>query len=149
MKTVVGFILAFLAGFAIVVGIATLAGAIQWSTADVRGKLDAREQIHASGDYRIQAYEHFFNLCASVQTNEQSLDAQYDELNAAKDIGDKDNEARILANIAGIRAARQDAINQYNADAHKDYTLGQFRASSLPYQLDTSYKKGVHTSCTV
>lgn len=62
---------------AIVVGIATAAGAIQWGTADIRGKLDAREQIHANGSYRIDAYDHFFNLCASVQTNEQNLDAQY------------------------------------------------------------------------
>jgi hypothetical protein len=150
IKVVGATILAILFVAAVSVGIATLAGAIQWGTADIRGKLNAREQIHANGSYRIDAYEHFFNLCASVQTNEQNLDAQYDELNAAQDVGDKENVERIQANISGLRSAIADAVNQYNADANKSYTVGQFRSSSLPYQLSTdAYRKGVHTKCTV
>lgn len=119
---------------------------IRWLTAPARGKLQAREQIQ-SGDSRIQAYDHFFNLCASVQSIEGKLDAQYNERAAASG----DDLRRINTNITGLTGARFDAVTQYNADAHKDYTIGQFRSSQLPFELPATYdyKKGVHTQCAV
>lgn len=104
------------------------------------------EQTHQPG-YKIEAYNHFYDLCASVQTMESSLDAQYTELKTATG----DDRSRIEANIAGLQSARADAINQYNADARKSYTLGQFRDSGLPFQLTlTQYNtKEEKTTCIV
>lgn len=42
--------------------------------------------------------------------------------------------------------SRNDAANQYNVDAEKSYTVGQFKASSLPYQIP-NYRKGKVFSC--
>jgi hypothetical protein len=119
-----------------------------WATgvlfADVSGKGNARKQLK-SADYRITAYDHFFNLCASVQTTEQALNASFVELSGATG----DDADRIRTNITGQTVARAEAVNQYNADARKSYTLGQFRSSDLPYQLPTTYRKGQEmTSCS-
>lgn len=114
-------------------------------TADVKGRGEARKQLR-SADYRIQAYDHFYNLCAAVQASEAALDAQLAEL-ASTPQGSDDRE-RILANIAGVTAERARAIRQYNADARKGYTLARFRASDLPFQLGTDpYSKEAPTSC--
>jgi len=108
------------------------------------GKGEARKQIN-SGDFRIQAYDHFFNACASIQGLEGQLDAQKEALSTATG----DTRDRILTNIAGIQGARSQAIAQYNADARKGYTIGQFRASDLPYQLPVGAYTGGKTSCVV
>lgn len=104
------------------------------------GKGEARKQIN-SGSSRIAAYNHFFDACASVQTLEGQLAAQRAALATATgaDVG------RIQANISGIQGARAGAIAEYNADARKGYTIGQFRSSQLPYQLST--ETGASTSC--
>lgn len=144
MKTAaatVGIVLGFVALVALIWSIAF---GFSWLTAGPNGKLQARQQIQ-SGAFRIEAYDHFFNLCQSVQTDEAALQAQYQELNGATG----DDKERIKANIAGITADRASAINEYNADSTKDYTVGQFKASKLPYRLDHAfYTKGVHTECT-
>jgi hypothetical protein len=124
-----------------IVLVAGLVFGIRWITAPAKGKLSAREQIN-SGNYRIAAYDHFFNLCASIQTNEQALAASYSELSTANG----DDKGRIGTNITGQLIARNEAANQYNADARKGYTLGQFRSSQLPYQIPL-YQKGQVTSC--
>lgn len=133
-----------------IVGIIILCAAItaavwgwRYATASTAGKVSARQQIQ-SGASRITAYDHFFNLCAAVQTDESRLDAQNIELATATG----DDVGRIQANIAGITADRAEAINEYNADARKSYTIGQFRSSSLPYQLPVgTYTKEAPTSC--
>lgn len=139
----------WVAAFAVVVVIAfwmVIASAV-WglsvATAGVYGRGEARKQIQ-SASFRITAYDHFFNLCAAVQTDEVQLDALGRELATA---GDADR-GRINANISGVTAARAGSINQYNADARKDYTEGQFRDSDLPYQLPSAaFKEGTRTSC--
>lgn len=75
-----------------------------------------------------------------MQTDETRLAAQQTELKTAP----QDDISRIQANIAGITSDRADAINEYNADAQKDYTVGQFKSSKLPYQLD---QQEVRTTC--
>jgi hypothetical protein len=109
--------------------------------ADVIGLGNARIQIQ-SAPYRITAYDHFFNLCVSVQANEASLDAQMARLE-----GGPSNVELIETNIAALEATRGRAIAQYNGDATKDYTIGQFRDSGLPYRLDTAPYTGVRTQC--
>lgn len=116
----------------------------RWATAGPVGQLEAREEI-LSGATRITAYNHFFDLCASVQANEAALAASIDELSATTRPEDQE---RIRTNITGLTAQRARAIAQYNADARKSYTIGQFRSLSLPYELPPStFKKGELTSC--
>lgn len=130
---------------AVILLILVIAGsvfAIRWVTAGPKGKLAAREQI-LSGDNRIQAYNHFFDLCAAVQTDEASLDAQYQLLAASKG----DDRERIVTNIGALLADRAGAVNQYNQDAQKSYTIGQFKSSKLPWQLSDTFHRGRHTVC--
>lgn len=116
---------------------------IRWVTADFRGQLSAREEI-LSGSNRIAAYNHFFNLCSSIQGNEAQIDALETELETAEG---KD-KSRVQASLTGVRAAREGAIARYNADSRRDYTIGQFRDLDLPYQLPTEpYASGGKTSC--
>lgn len=127
---------------AIIVTVAVLAiGGLGWRyvIAGPKGQVEAREQI-LSGANRIQAYNHFFDLCAAVQTYEASIAAQRAELQTA---AAADRE-RLNTNITALTAQRARAINQYNADARKDYTIGQFRDLSLPFQLDITAKE---TTC--
>lgn len=116
------------------------------ATAGIYGRGEAEKRIQSAGN-RIAAYDHFFNLCASVQSDEASLDAQYDRLEATTD---PEKRERIETNIAALKANRLKGIFQYNADATKDYTIGQFRDSGLPYQLvpsDYDQKGAVKTTC--
>lgn len=131
-----------LLGTIVVILIGAIFFGIRWATAPAKGKLEAREQIN-SGATRIAAYNHFFDVCASVQSLEASLLAQEEALAGSKG----EDRERIKANIAGIKAARADAVNQYNQDARKDYTIGQFKSSKLPYQLPTTFERGETTSC--
>lgn len=121
----------------VVIGIV---GIVRWASAPARGKLQAREQIN-SGATRISAYEMFFNRCAAIQGMEAALKAQKALL--PKVAGEE--RERVNTNIAGITAARAASIAQYNVDAAKSYTIGQFRASALPYSLDLN---GEVTVCT-
>ena len=114
----------------------------RWATAGPSGQLEAREEI-LSGPNRIAAYNHFFNLCASIQGNEVQLEA----LNAQLGQASPDDRDRVLSSIAGVTAARGSAIAQYNADAGKDYTIGQFRDLDLPYQLMATPYEGGRTQC--
>lgn len=115
----------------------------RWLTAGPAGALGARETI-LSGEFRVAAYQHFFNLCAAIQGLEASLDAQNELL--AQTTETREGQ-RVRANIAGITAELGRAIAKYNTDARKNYTEGQFRDLDLPYKLSTDYKKGEKTSC--
>lgn len=140
-KGLYGNAVAWLAGILLLVGlIAGIVFGIRWVTAPVKGKLQAREQIN-SGSFRIAAYNHFFDLCASVQTKEQTIVALEQEL-ATKPTADR--RSQIEASITANRAGRADDINTYNADAHKSYTIGQFRSSGLPFTLYPTTKE---TAC--
>ncbi len=109
------------------------------------GAVDAVEQIQ-SGANRIAAYNHFFDLCAGVRADEVALEAQHMLLNAIED--DKFQRSRVQTNITGLQGHRAGLIEEYNANARKDYTVGQFRDSDLPYQLPAGmWEKGVRTSC--
>lgn len=143
MKTALAVVGSILGLFALVALIWGFSFGFGWLTAAPNGKLEARKSIQ-SGSSRIAAYDHFFNLCASIQTDDSRIDAQLDELAASTG----DDAARVRSNISGLTADRADAINEYNADASKDYTIGQFRSSALPYHIDTApHRKGVTISC--
>lgn len=111
-------------------------------TADRSGRTQVKQQTNGNGQYRIAAYNHFYDLCASVQTDEASITNLQDEL---KTTTDPTRKAVLPASITGLKNKRADDINTYNADARKSYTLGQFRASDLPFQLDPTED---HTTCS-
>ncbi len=113
-------------------------------TANFRGETQKRNQVEGSGAFRTAAYNHFFDLCAGVQSNEASIRNLQLEL-AGPPKPPADRVMVISASITALRNARATGINQYNADAVKSYTVGQFRSRSLPYQLSLTAKE---TSCT-
>lgn len=125
--------------------IATMAvfgvGWFQRSTAEFRGETAALEDILADPDRRISAYEHFFDLCASIQGHEDTIRALETEL--AGDPSDSRRE-QIQGAITANQAQRDGKIRQYNTDAAQDYTVGQFRGADLPDRLDTNDKE---TTC--
>lgn len=150
MKTVVlgvsAWVLAVIVGFVgmLAIGLVGVYG-FGWfvdHTADRSGKTQVKQNINGNGQYRIGAYNHFYDLCASVQTKEASIANLQQEL---KTTADPQQKLQIPTDIVALQNARADAINQYNADAHKSYTLGQFRASDLPFQLSLVED---HTQCT-
>lgn len=109
-------------------------GWIKQITADFRGETEQKEQTIADGSYRIAAYEHFFDLCAAVQTKEASIAALESELTSDPS---QSRTEQINASITALVASRADLINQYNADATKEDTRANFHSSDLPYRLDT------------
>lgn len=118
---------------------------IRVATAGLVGRGEARIQIQSAGS-RIANYELFFNRCAAVKSAEDRIDALEVEL-ALYELGSSDF-ARTATNLTGVRSQRQQSVNDYNADALKDYTRGQFRDSDLPYQLDDrAYPEGGKTTC--
>jgi len=106
----------------------------RYFTAPVKGIVDAEEQIN-QGSNRIQKYNHFFDLCSTIQSDKMTLETQRSLLESAE--GDKER-ARVRANIAGIEAQMNRNANQYNVDARKEYTAARFKSSDLPYQIDTT-----------
>ena len=107
------------------------------------GKTEAQVQIQ-SAPSRIAAYNHFFDACSAVQGLDVAIDTQFDQLGQTTDNKDR---SRIQSNIAGVTAERSRAVAKYNTDARKDYTIGQFRDSDLPYQLPLTHEKGKVVSC--
>lgn len=133
MKAVGVAVGAFVLTVVVIVGLWAGGLVFQEKTASFRGRVDVANKTKANGNYRIAAYDHFFDLCVSVQNAEASISAQRDEL--ATDPSDE-RKGQISANIAALKAARASAVNQYNADARKAGTIGQFRDSGLPPVLD-------------
>ena len=128
-----------------------IAGAIfgfRVATAGIVGRGEAHIQIQ-SADFRIQAYQHFFNVCGSIQ----GLEGQIDELTAL--LGQFEPGSReynmTATSLAGVKGYRHQAIAQYNADATKNWTEGQFKDNDLPYRIpDTNYpKEGGKTVCAL
>ena len=133
-----------LKGIAIVVGVVAgmwlLAAAI-WgigiATAGIFGRGEAYKQIQ-SAEFRIEAYQYFFNQYASIK----SLEGKIDELEAQLqklEPGTREYNYT-LSSLTGTKGLRHEAIQKYNADTRKEYTEGQFRDKDLPYQIpDTPY----------
>jgi hypothetical protein len=137
----------FLWGVAILVVIVLSAmalfgfGLFNRGTANFRGKNEQIEKTKANGNYRIAAYDQFYNLCASVQDDEATIQNLEEEL---KTKPPQDRITQINASLTAVKSGRRSKINEYNADARKTATQGQFRASDLPYHLDATQE----TTCT-
>ena len=106
--------------------------------APFRGAVE-QQQIMESGGSRIYNYNRFFRLCSNIQTYEDQLDAQMQEL---QNTSNSDREAMIHRNISGLTAQRADAINTYNAEARAVGTGGRFRDDSLPVSIERNMYNG-------
>lgn len=122
---IVGLAFAFMAVFGV--------GFFQRTTAGFRGGTSAIEKTKGNGSFRIASYDAFFNLCNAVKAQEEKIPIA--EKNVALFKG-TDNEATAVANLSAIASERVTLINSYNAKAAGTATAGQFRASSLPFQID-------------
>lgn len=134
---VIGCVLAFVGLlFAIVYGL----GGFQRLTAGFRGETSQIERTEADGQYRIAAYDRFFAKCSAIQAAEDSIRNQEAERIDAS----PERQAQIDANLTASRNQRDTLIRQYNADATREATAGQFRDSNLPYRIDPDQKE---TTC--
>jgi hypothetical protein len=119
----------------VLLALALVAGASyawKYFMAPIAGKADAEWQ-QESGVNRTAQYDHYFDLCASIQGYEATVKAQQGALLTATEPSDR---SRIQTVIAAVRAQRGRAIAQYNVDARKAYTKGRFLDGSLPTQLN-------------
>lgn len=142
-KTVIG----VLAGIVGIVGVLAIllisiygTGSLQRFTADFRGETSKIEQTQASGTYRIGQYEHFYDLCASVESIESKITNMKDELDGTEDAQRK---TVLNTSITASMNKRAELITQYNADARKEGTMAQFKSSDLPYSLDEGAEKTI------
>jgi hypothetical protein len=117
-------------------------GLFQRSTAGFRGKTGVIERTKGDPSFRIASYDHFFDQCASVKSDEGTIKFLEEELKTGPS---EQRREQINATLSTLRASRNDKINQYNADAAKAGTQGQFRDSGLPFRLDPSSEE---TTCS-
>jgi len=128
MKEVMFFVKALL----VLMLLAFMGWAWTYFTAPIAGKVEAERTIN-SGANRVQAYNHYFDLCAAVQGYEATIDAQQSLANKSKDEATQ-NRANTI--VAAITAQRARTIAQYNADAVKEYTTARFLGAELPKRLE-------------
>jgi len=100
--------------------------------ADAKGSGDVRIQTKGNADYRISAYDRFFDDCAAIQSKED----QIKNLEIEGKTAAADRQTQINSSITALRNSRATLIRQYNADARKEDTRASFRASDLPYNID-------------
>ncbi len=131
-KTIRYSILGLLIVFALVVVIWGFSTGFKYFTAEKSGQAEAEQQIQ-SAEFRIFSYQHFYDQLANINSAEATYDSQYDLLQATtKDTSDY---SRIQRNLAASVAFIEQLKRQYNADAAKEETMGQFRASNLPSRI--------------
>lgn len=110
-------------------------GFLQRETADFRGETGQIEQTKANSNFRIAAYDSFYDACASVRSLESKISNMQEELDSTTE---GQRETVLKTSITASKNKRAELIESYNADARKEATRGQFRASDLPYELDES-----------
>lgn len=129
--TVLGVLAAFVLFMGLVFGLVLAMFGLRVATAGLFGAGEAHIQTQGA-DFRLAAYNHFFDACAGIQGQEGQLDALFAERDQFEP-GTRDYGYTIKS-ITGVQGARAQAIAQYNQDALK-WTIGQFRDSDLPFQL--------------
>jgi len=143
MKAVgLGF-LAFVGIVALVMLIWGINTSFRYGTADIRGAVDLRDQTVGSGSFRMAAHDRFYNTCASIQAAEGKIKNYQEEIKG----GVTSERKELLSSyVLGQKNTRTELIAGYNGDAQKDYTIGQFKPSKLPYHIDPNEED---TKCVV
>jgi hypothetical protein len=115
--------------------VALIAGGLglRWILASPTGAVQQREQTIGNGSYRIQAYEAFYEECASAQTVQQNL-ANAITADMATNV-DPMRKAQLDANVTALSNQLSRAVNGYNAHAREMDTRAHFLSSDLPYEL--------------
>ena len=121
-----------LAGLAVVIvlliGAIYLTGGIKQLTAPFRGETQEKELTEADGNYRIAAYEEFYDLNAQIEAKEIEICAMKSNTSLPVD----QRETNVLA----LTNKRTELVAEYNADASKTDTRAKFKASDLPYTIE-------------
>lgn len=129
---------------AVIIAVLVIAGVtlgVRWLVASPSGAVQQREQTIGSGSYRIQAYDAFYDDCAAALTTQQNLHNARQQLAAEKD---PTRRAQLEGNVTALANTLNAQVNQYNADARKADTRAHFRASDLPYQIDSTQEITCH-----
>lgn len=114
-------------------------------TAPWFGWVEAEVQQESAGN-RVFQYETFFNLCAKVQSTEANLASQLALLDTLDP--ESNQYSMTQTNIAGLQAARNNAITEYNSRSTRDYTSARFKDADLPYRIPLDlYNGNNRTSC--
>jgi len=106
-----------------------------------KGAGDQRKATQGNAQYRIAAYDEFFNACEAIAAKERIIERYREQLETATS---PDEKSRLNAAITAESNVRDEMIADYNADAAKADTRGDFRADGLPYQIDPNGT----TTCT-
>lgn len=114
---------------------AVLAGGwfvVKVALADPIGAGKQKIATKGNAQYRIAAYDRFFDTCSAIQSKEDAIANLEAELATA----DPARAEQIAPAITANKNVRAALIRRYNADAAKEGTRGDFRASALPYSID-------------
>ena len=110
---------------------------LRWVLAGPTGAVEQREKTIGDGDYRIAAYDQFYNLCGDIQAKEDQI-KNTEERETTKGSNSGFTEAQKASILLALENSRASLIREYNADASKADTRANFMASDLPYQLDVN-----------
>ena len=124
--------------------LAVIGFGIRWIVAEPEGRLEAREQTVGNGTFRLAAYDHFFSLCTSAQADGDRIANLTAQQEATTDPVWRE---RLAVTITTVRNQQAATIREYNNDARRDYTVGQFRDSDLPFEIQANEQGEV--SCEV
>lgn len=103
-------------------------GWLQRLTADFRGETAQIERVQADPNFRIAAYEQFYDRAGRIEALEEQICLMKEaEL----------PEGQVSVNVLALSNQRIDLIKKYEADASKEDTRANFLASDLPYTIDT------------
>ena len=86
-----------------------------------------------------KGYNHFYDMLVAINAAEAQYDSQWE----LKEVQSSDSETyqKTLRNLAAIKAQIAKLKAQYNADAEKEETIGQFKANNLPERVDVAPHK--------
>lgn len=127
-KLIGGIILGFIILVIVFLLIAFGMGWLQRWTADFRGETAQIEKVQADPNYRISAYDTFYNRYEAIEALEQQICNM-----RGVDLPDNQEDVNEIA----LSNQRINLIAKYEADARKEDTKANFLASDLPYEIDT------------
>lgn len=102
-------------------------GWLQRLTADFRGETAQIEKVQADPNFRIAAYEQFYDRMGRIEALEQQICTMQEA-----DLPENQTATNVLA----LTNQRIDLIEKYEADASKEDTRANFLASDLPYEIN-------------
>lgn len=134
MSAAIKLSLAIAAFILLILAVTFVSGSMSIITAPFRGEVEKNERIEADGDYRIAAYDQFYDMCTDAQSLQGQIENQEGQIASTSDPEVKE---RLQMGKLGMEQQLESVVNKYNNQSQQDYTKGQFKDSNLPYELDT------------